>query len=200
MRRRLGTPGRVPCEATIRRVLQRLDDQQFDLLIVKGNQPLLLRQLKALPWLEVPVADQTTDKGHGRTEQRTVKLTAVAAGIDFPGAQLALQITRWHKTKSGPLSTEVIYAITDLGFRDMSPAELADAARAHWGSENRLHWVRDVTFTEDLSQIRTGSGPAVMATLRNIAVSQHHPAGATNIAAPCRRVSRHPNRVIALLG
>ena len=90
------------------------------LLIVKGNQPLLLRQLKALPWLEVPVADRTTDKGHGRTEQRRLKLTAVAAGIGFPGAQLALQITRWRTTKTGHLSTEVIYAITDLGFRDVS--------------------------------------------------------------------------------
>ena len=170
------------------------------LLTVKGNQQALLRQLIDLPWTRIPIADRTISKGHGRTERRTVKLTSLAAGINFPGAQTAVQITRQRKTKTGAWHTEVIYAITDLGFRQIDPATLADAARAHWGIENRLHWVRDVTFAEDLSQIRTGSGPAVMATLRNLAVSLHRLAGATNIAAACRRVSRHPNRVIAMLG
>ena len=170
------------------------------LFTVKGNQPALHRQLIELPWTKIPIADRTLSKGHGRTEQRTVKLTSIAAGITFPGAQTAVQITRQRKTKNGNWHTEVIYAITDLGFRQIDPATLADAARAHWGIENRLHWVRDVTFAEDLSQIRTGSGPAVMASLRNFAVSLHRLAGATNIAAACRRVSRHPNRVIAMLG
>ena len=61
------------------------------------------------------------------------------------------------------------------------------------------HWVRDVTFAEDLSQIRAGNGPAVMATLRNVAISLHRLAGATNIAQACRRLGRHPNRVIPLI-
>jgi hypothetical protein len=59
--------------------------------------------------------------------------------------------------------------------------------------------VRDVTFSEDLSQIRTGHGPAVMATLRNLAISLHRLTGAANIAAACRHVSRHPSRVLRLL-
>ena len=63
----------------------------------------------------------------------------------------------------------MIYAITDRGFRNVTPAVLGEAAQPHWGIENRLHWVRHVTFAEDLSQIRTGNGPAVMATLRNVA-------------------------------
>ena len=166
---------------------------------MKGNQPSLRRELKALPWADVPIVDRTTEKGHGRTEQRTLKLTAVVAGINFPGAQMALQITRSRKTTTGHRSTEVIYAITDLGFRDVSPAELADAARAHWGIENQLHWIRDVTFAEDLSQIRAGNGPAVMATLRNVTISLHRLAGATNIAQACRRLGRHPTRVIPLI-
>ena len=170
------------------------------LLTVKANQPRLLAQLSALPWAEVPVADHTSDKGHGRLESRTVKLTAVGSGIGFPAAALAIQITRrrtsltatrWH--------TETVYAITDLSVEQASPAELADAIRAHWGIENRLHWIRDVTFAEDLSQIRTGHGPAVMATLRNLAISLHRLTGAANIAAACRHVSRHPNRVLPLL-
>jgi hypothetical protein len=65
--------------------------------------------------------------------------------------------------------------------------------------ENKMHWIRDVIFTEDLSQIRTGHGPANMATLHNLALSRHRLAGATNIAAACRHTSRHPNRVLPLL-
>jgi len=63
----------------------------------------------------------------------------------------------------------------------------------------RLHWVRDVTFAEDLSQIRTGNGPATMAVLRNLAISRPRLAGATNIAQACRHTSRHPLRTVDLL-
>lgn len=170
------------------------------LLTVKGNQPKLLAQLKGLPWAEVPVADTSTSKGHGRIERRTVKVTAVSTGIEFPTANLAIKITRRRRPLTGTRwRTETVYAITDLTHDQTTPAELADAIRAHWGIENRLHWIRDVTFAEDLSQIRTGHGPAVMATLRNLAISVHRSNGATNIAAACRHLSRHPNRVLPLL-
>lgn len=170
------------------------------LLTVKANQPTLLRQLRALPWTDVPVADTTTDTAHGRRERRTLKMTTLTAGIGFPHAALALQITR----RSRPLAdgrgrTEMVYAITDLTPEQTSSAELADASRAHWGIQNRRHWVRDVTYGEDLSQIRTGHGPAVMATLRNLAISLLRQAGATNIALACRHLSRHPARVLPLL-
>jgi len=170
------------------------------ILTVKANQPTLLGRLRALPWKDVPVADRTHDKGHGRVESRTVKLTAVAAGIGFPHARQAIQVTR--RTRRGTNAkwhTETVYAITDLDFDDITPAELADAIRAHWSIENRLHWVRDVTYAEDLSTIRTGNAPAVMATLRNLAISRHRLAGAHNIAAAARHVSRHPARALRLL-
>jgi predicted transposase YbfD/YdcC len=170
------------------------------LLTVKANQPTLLRQLRALPWQDVPVADTTTDKAHGRHEQRTLKLTTIAAGIGFPHAALALQITRRRRPLTGGRwRTETVFAITDLTPKQTSRIELADASRAHWGIENRLHWVRDVTYGEDLSQIRTGHGPAIMATPRNLAISLLRQAGATNIARACRHLSRHPARVLPLL-
>ena len=76
---------------------------------------------------------------------------------------------------------------------------LAEIIRGHWHGENRLHWVRDVTFAEDLSQIRTGTGPAVMAEPRDLAISIHRLAGATNIATACRDTGRHPTRAADLL-
>jgi predicted transposase YbfD/YdcC len=171
------------------------------LLTVKANQPRLLTQLRQLPWLQVPVADQTSSKGHGRLESRTVKITAVTAGIGFPHARLAIQvIRRRRRPASRTWQSETVYALTDLDWHQTTPAELADALRAHWGIENRLHWIRDTVFAEDLSQVRTGHGPQVMASLRNLAVSLHQLTGATSIAAATRHLSRHPNRVLPLLG
>lgn len=137
------------------------------LLTVKRNQPSLHRQLRALPWAQIPAVDTTRDTGHGRVESRTVKLAALAAGIAFPHARLAIQLTRRRRTlTSRNWHTETVYAITDLTWSETRADQLADAIRTHWSIENRLHWIRDVTFAEDHSQIRTGAGPAVMATLR----------------------------------
>lgn len=168
------------------------------LLTVKGNQPTLHEQLRALPWAQIPTVDRCTDKGHGRIESRALQVTAIDTGIGFPHARLAIRVIRRRNIK-GRKHTETVYAITDLNFGQIRADQLADALRGHWGIENRLHWVRDVTFAEDHSQVRTAAGPAVMATLRNLAVSLHRLAGTSNIAAACRHVSRHPSRVLPLL-
>lgn len=172
--------------------------------IVKGNRPKLHQQLAGLPWADIPTVDLTQDAGHGRRESRTLKLAALhnaATGpILFPYAQLAAQIVRRRRpTTSKRWHTETVYAVTDLSWQQTRAGQLAEAIREHWHVENRLHWIRDVTFAEDLSQIRTGHGPANMATLRNLALSRHRIAGADNIAAACRHVGRHPNRVLPLL-
>ena len=60
---------------------------------------------------------------------------------------------------SGKWSTETVYAVTSLTAARARPDQLAAALRGHWAIEDRLHWVRDVTYGEDLSQVRTGSGP-----------------------------------------
>jgi predicted transposase YbfD/YdcC len=169
-------------------------------LTVKRNQPSLHRQLAALPWAQIPAVDLTHNKGHGRIESRSLKLAAVPAGIGFPHAHLAIQLTRRRRSlTSGKWHTETVYATTDMTWAQIRAEHIAEVIRGHWSIENRLHWVRDVVFAEDHSQIRTGTGPAVMATLRNLAVSLHRLTGATNIAAACRHLSRHPNRVLPLL-
>jgi predicted transposase YbfD/YdcC len=169
------------------------------LLIAKANQPRLHTQLVGLPWPHIPVAAQQHDRGHGRVETRRVKITSVGAGIGFPHARLAVQIIRRRRPiRSTTWSSETVYAITSLPCHQARPDLITDALRGHWRIE-ALHWIRDVSFGEDLSQIRTGNGPAVMATLRNFAVSRHRLAGDTNIAHACRRTARHPNRALALL-
>jgi predicted transposase YbfD/YdcC len=165
------------------------------ILTVKGNQPSLHAQLAALPWRDVPVTSDTRDRGHGRHERRTLKVTAVATGLAFPHAAQAIQIVRRRRPlTSKKWSTETVYAITSLTPAQASPAQLAAALRGHWAIEDRLHWVRDVIYGEDHSQARTASGPRVMATLRNLAISILRLAGATNIAAALRHHSRRPGR------
>jgi predicted transposase YbfD/YdcC len=163
---------------------------------VKDNQRKLRKQLKDLPWNQIPVLDSSVEHGHGRTAKRVLKATEIA----FPHAVQVLQLTRTvtdHKT--GNKHTEVVYAVTSLSVTDATPAQVADWLRGHWAIENRLHWVRDVTYAEDHSQTRTGGGPQVMATLRNTALSLLRLQGQTNIAQALRHNARDPHRSIKLL-
>ena len=93
-----------------------------------------------------------------------------------------------------------VYAITSLTFAQASPARLGDLLRGHWAIENGLHWVRDVTFAEDRSQVRTGTAPQVMACLRNLAIGVLSRAGPVNLAAALRHHARDPTRPLATLG
>ena len=89
--------------------------------------------------------------------------------------------------------TVQVYAVTSLPHAQASPARLADLIRGHWGIE-ALHHIRDVTFAEDASQLRTGAAPSVMATLRNLVIGVLCRAGPVNLAAALRRHARDPAR------
>jgi predicted transposase YbfD/YdcC len=170
------------------------------LLTVKNNQPNLRKQLAGLPWADVPVTHTQNGRGHGRVEKRTLKVVTVPAGILFPHAAQAVQVTRKiRKRNSRTWRTETVYAVTDLTAAQARPDQLATWLRGHWCIEVRLHWVRDVTFGEDGSQIRTGNGPQVMATLRNLAITLHRLAGATNIAKALRHHARDVKHPLTLL-
>jgi predicted transposase YbfD/YdcC len=172
------------------------------ILTVKQNQPSLHAQLAALPWRAVPDADRDTARGHGRREIRTLKIVSVSTGIAFPNAAQALRIRRRRHRLDQPkrFTTETVYAITDLRAHEARPAQLATWIRGHWNIENKVHWVRDVTYDEDRSQIRTGTGPHVMAALRDAAIGARRLTGMTNIAAATRHYARDSTRPLKLLG
>jgi predicted transposase YbfD/YdcC len=168
------------------------------LLIVKANQPGLHHQLATLPWRDIPVLDQTRDRGHGRAEIRRLQATTIA-GLDFPHATQAIRITRRVRSlPSRRWRTVTVYAVTNLHAAQASPARLADWVRGHWAIE-ALHHIRDVTFAEDALKVRTGTTPRAMASLRNLAVGIL-PHGHRNIAAALRRNARNATRVLPLLG
>jgi predicted transposase YbfD/YdcC len=131
-------------------------------LTVKSNQPALRAQLARLPWGQVSVAGRTCETGHGRTETRTVKTVAVAdpagpggQGLLVPHAAQAVKIVRTRnvltRAKTIKRSIETAYAITSLDVRDATGAQIGGFVREHWGIENKLHHVRDVTWDEDRS-------------------------------------------------
>jgi hypothetical protein len=102
--------------------------------------------------------------------------------------------------RDGKETREVEYAITSAGPEWADAEALLGWWRGHWGIENRLHWVRDVTMGEDGSRIRTGSAPEVMAGLRNAAISLLRLAGVTNIAEALRDNLYHIRDLLAKLG
>jgi predicted transposase YbfD/YdcC len=163
----------------------------------KANQPTLYAACKALPWRDVP-AHRVTSQGHGRRVTRTIRVVTAPAWVDFHGAAQVAQLRR-TVTRAGKKTVEVVYLITSADARTATPSLLAAWIQGHWGIENRLHWVRDVTFDEDRSQVRTGAAPQVMASLRNVVISLLRLAGWTNIAHALRHHAANPRRPIALL-
>lgn len=162
---------------------------------VKGNRPLLLKALKALPWATVPVGSTSAERGHGRQVRRTIKVldTPVLPGWpEFTGVAQVAQLRR-TVTRGGKKTIEVVYLITSATHHDAPPAVLATWIQGHWSIENKLHWVRDVVFDEDRSQVRSANAPQVMASLRNTAISILRLAGWTSITAALRHHARNPD-------
>jgi predicted transposase YbfD/YdcC len=164
-------------------------------MTVKANMPTLYKQLKKLPWAAIPATSAvTTDRG--RRARRTIKAALAPAWIGFAGAAQVAQVRR-TVTKKGKKTIEVAYLITSA--RDAGPSALAAWNRGHWEIENKLHWVRDVTYQEDKSLVRTGNAPRVMASLRSLAISLLRLDGHSNIAAANRHHARDPQRTLRLL-
>ncbi|WP_328335229.1 MULTISPECIES: ISAs1 family transposase [unclassified Streptomyces] len=165
------------------------EKQAHYLLVVKANQPALFATLRALPWQQATARFYERGSGHGRQETRSVRAPTVTdLGLGFPHLVQAARIHRWCRDiKTGKVSRQTIYAITSMTTRDASPQRIGQLARRS-GFSRPCH-VRDVTFAEDASKIRTGHGPENMATLRNLAINTLRDAGHRSIAAGLREVS-----------
>jgi predicted transposase YbfD/YdcC len=180
------------------------DKHAHYLMIVKGNQPSLLAAVaRALAGPDADFADASwaeEGKGHGRREKRSIR-TAPAAGIAWPHAAQVMRIRRDAGPTRGPWEhKEIAYGITSLPADLAGPRHLAIYARQHWGIENREHYVRDVTFREDSSRVRTGSQPNAYAAVRNLVIGTCRRAGFANIAHARRYYVRDDQRILALYG
>ncbi|MEU1306099.1 MULTISPECIES: ISAs1 family transposase [Streptomyces] len=167
---------------------------------VKANHPGLFDRVRRLPWREITLDHYERTRAHHRQEIRRLK-TAAFDHIDYPDAKQALQVVRWRRDfTSGKLTIECVYLITSLPPGAATGAQLAAWIRGHWTIENLLHHVRDRTFREGDSKIRTAALPRAMASLRNLAISVHRQDGHTNIAAALRQTARDRLRPLTALG
>jgi hypothetical protein len=167
--------------------------------IVKENQHRLYDLLDGLDWDHAPT-HATLDIGHGRRERRTIQVLPTPKHVGSPDAAQAFLVERYITNQiTGKISAVAVLGVTSLTDHT-DPTQLAGMVRGHWEIENRLHWVRDVTYSEDASQVRTGTAPRVMTSLRNLANSALHLAGHANIAAALRHTARDLNRPLQLLG
>jgi hypothetical protein len=121
--------------------------------------------------------------------------------IDFPHAAQVFAIQRdTTEMVSQKFRSETVYGITSVTSERANPERILALSRMHWSIENRLHWVRDVTFDEDRCRIRRGAGAQVMASLRNLAISLLRMAGAEIIASALRHCARSDSLVFRLIG
>ena len=150
------------------------------LLALKDNWPALAEEVR-LHFDGAPpgslASHETTDGDHGRIEVRRALVSHdvgwLASDRRFPGEwrfpDLAmLGMVEAEVERDGRTSIARRYYLSSA--RLSAPA-FAASVRAHWGIENRLHWVMDVVFHDDLMRLRTGNGPANMATIRHAALN-----------------------------
>jgi len=162
---------------TQRHVAQTIVDQGGDdVMIVKENQPQLRADIALVfaqpPWGDVQESASTVDMGQGRVAQRTLTTSTALAGLSaWPGLAQVFQVERQVSSKkTGQERHEIVYGVSSLKAERATPGQLLAWVRGQWHIENRSHWVRDVTFDEDRSQVRCGPIPQVMASLRNTTI------------------------------
>jgi predicted transposase YbfD/YdcC len=166
-----------------REIAQKIVDGQADyVLAVKDNQPTLHKKVQLL--VDEAILEkfkdmrgdyfEQTNGGHGRIETRRVWVTDEVHHLRDIGpwaglaSVAAVECTR--QVIGGKTSTERRYYISSL--KGCDAQRMAEAARAHWGVENKLHWRLDMSFREDESRIRKGHGAENFSRLRRIVINQ----------------------------
>ena len=141
----------------------------------------------------------STTKGHGRLERRTLTTSTLLNDyLDWPGVRQIYRLQRERQIK-GKITRETVYGITSLARRQADADRLLELTQTHWHVENRLHWVRDMTFQEDACRVRSGSAPQILAAMRNLATYLLQPRMFPSIAAACRRFAIHPFEALQLI-
>ena len=180
-------------------------------LTVKDNRKNLRAALRGLCWAAAR-RHVTEDKGHGRTERRSHLVMDAPEEIKamFPHVKQIAKVIRtrtvrrWKgdgrtwKLVTGT-TTETGYLVTSLTSADASPRQIAACIRAHWGIENKSHWIRDTTLREDACKVRHPARARNLATLRNLTIGLINQSGMTGIAATIRATEGN-NDLISVLG
>ena len=150
------------------------------LLAVKANQPGLRAEVEAC-FNDAPAGSIDTftehDKGHGRIEQRDIDVIRdvdwLSGDRRFPGELRLPDAASIVRVRARIQRGQIVHAETRyyISSAALDAERAGRAVRGHWGIENRLHWVLDVTFNEDQSRLRKGFGARNMAVVRHFALN-----------------------------
>ena len=174
--------------------------EAFYLFPVAENQPKLFEAVNAMAWAQAPVGFEESGKGHGRNERRLTKVLEAPADLPFPNAAQVILTERITIGRpGGKIHAVAALAITSLPARLAGPRDLAGHIRNHWRIEVNHH-IRDTTYGEDASQVRTGSAPRIMASIRNQALNLAHIAGFTSTPDANDHYKARPDQALELLG
>jgi predicted transposase YbfD/YdcC len=151
------------------------------LLALKANRPALLSDVKTffVDAANVAACDrfESVDNDHGRLETRTHfvhhQLDWLQSDRRYPSERdfphlTTIAMVETKTERDGRLTQERRYYISSA---KLDAETFAQAVRAHWGVENRLHWVLDVVFHDDLSRLRSGYGPQNMGVFKHMALN-----------------------------
>lgn len=169
---------------------------------VKDNQSCLKADIARFFFQDLEKLEhvQTQQQGHGRLDIRTLHTRSLNPGeLNWVGAQQVCRLIHQSR-RHNQWSVQVHYKITSLSPAQAGARELLALSRGHWGIENRVHYVRDVTLAEDASRIRTGSAPQAMAAIRNWVLTVLRQADIANIAAGLRQFGWQIQRAAKVLG
>jgi predicted transposase YbfD/YdcC len=166
------TADALNCQRTIAaKVVERGGDY---VLALKGNQGSLhddVRRFLDDPERRAESSHRTVDADHGRVETRTSLVSADIGWLQdlhaWPGLAAIGRVVRIREA-GGKVSSETAYYLLST---PLSAERFGEIARAHWGVENGLHWVLDVTMNEDQARNRKGHGPQNIAPLRRLALN-----------------------------
>lgn len=144
---------------------------------------------------------ETTDKGHGRLEQRRLTTSSMLAGqIDWPYLQQAIKIEREvEELSTGKKRSETVYAVTSLTSKEAPAERLLAIVRKHWMIENGLHYRKDWTLREDYCRLRIGDAAQAMAVINNLVVGLALREGFKYLPDARRKYSAHPLEGLKLI-
>ena len=135
-----------------------------------------------------------------RDRTRTIQVLPAPEDLPFPHASQVFLIERYVTGLRGqPISAVAALGVASPAPDQASPADLAGYVREQWSIES-LHWLRDTLYQEDKSQVRTRSGPRIMAALRNLAICALRLSGRTDVTEATRWARRSMDRPFIILG
>jgi predicted transposase YbfD/YdcC len=202
LKKRVITGDALYCQRNLsRKVLKQGGDYFW---VLKDNQPGVKEAVSLLfkypPWGEELANTRQEGRRGDRWERRRLWASAALNGyLDWPGLGQVCCVERTRRWK-GKETVERAYAITSLPPERADADRLLEIWRGHWGIENRLHWVRDMVLGEDLSQVRTGAAPQLLAALRNLVIGMLRLTGVKNISAALRHYAWKPWETLTLIG